>query len=1330
VHETELPAGATFAGDFTVDRVIGRGGMGAVYLVHQRSTGVPRALKVMRPEFLQDPRLRGRFEREATISASITSEHVVKVVLAGFDPATSMPYLIMEYLEGEGLDHLLARRGLLPASEARVVFAQLCHGLGEAHARGIVHRDLKPENVFIARANRADVPFTVKILDFGIAKVVAEALGSSPATQSLGTPRFMAPEQADPRLPISPATDVWALGLMAFTLLTGRHYWLTTNVEGGTLQSLLAELFSLPLPAPSQRLAELGQPPLLPPGFDGWFYRCVHRDAAQRFPTAAEAWAALDPVLGAPQFGAPPTPPPASFAVASYAPTAPLAFAETAPPRDPGPVLTARSPAPLGGTTPLPPSGSRASASLPPPTPRSPASLPEPPLSAVGAQTSAAAQTGAAGLATTREATEAAPRRGRRWAALGLLVAVAAAGGAAALGWWLRPHTRYCVDDLLLRAGPACVGELTEEEARQRAESYRLTSERGRVVRSERVNGVGRPLPTKAGEASWHFSYSGGRLTTMEVRDEHDRTRYRVQRSPDGRRDEVENEQGERQSHPDARYAVRELEHDARGRPIKVRFLTAEGSPATDEVGAFGYEQRFDEQNRVIEMTILGPDGTPSFDENRIQRMQVDYDARGEMVRQRFLTAEGRGSLSVEGCTGLRHERDRVGNELRRTCLDAAGQPALNASGYTGWMARYDGRGNQLEQRYVGVDGGTVRNEIGIGGYKLVVDDQGRTVETRYFAPDGSPTHDKDGVAGFRRVYDERGDRVGVDLLGVDGQPTFHRGGYAREISRFDAHHQLVEMSFLGPDGKPTLHEDGMAVTRWTYDDHGRLTSIAYLDAAGRPTFIDEGYASVQIERDQRGREIERRYLDTQGKPTRTTSFFATSRHRYDERGNEIETSYFDPAGKPTRHRYGNAIIRRQFNDRNALIEKAYFDAAGDPTWLNDGYGLERFKVNIAGQQEEHSFHDPQGRVVASEQGEVMVRSTYDERGNEIERAHFGVFEQPAARRGESHVIERRRYDPSGHVIERSYLDASRKPVNGPEGAAMLRFEVDERGLVTAESCHGPGGEAVACQSGASITRTKHNAWGLTTEIAHFDAAARPVATRDGVIVERRDYDPRGRKIQESYFDGQGRRMRVQGCSIRLFLRDERGRTTGVDLLDENGQPVAPASLGYTSRRLTIDERGHVRKEELFDEHGAPAQPSAGETREYDDRGLVTQLLPIVPPGRSIRWLGWKADYDDRGNENWRTFLAADGTLTRSARGYCTEKTRRDGRGRPIEEAYFDETGGAVLHRDRHAAIVRTQYDELGRKSQEQLVDVAGKTTRTLRFAEDGRPILEEPRSP
>jgi formylglycine-generating enzyme required for sulfatase activity/serine/threonine protein kinase len=292
-----LVPGQIFAGDFLVVRPLSQGGMGAVYVVEQQSTGKPRALKLMQPELVADARLRKRFEQEARVAARIESEHVVEVIGAGVDAATGTPWLAMELLQGEELAAYVARRGPLPAAEVLEIFAQLTHALGAAHRAGIVHRDLKPENVFLATSRRSGAAFTVKILDFGIAKMTAEAQTS--ATAALGTPLWMAPEQAESRGTITPAADVWALGLIAFRLLAGQAYWRTASSENPSVPALMKEVLFDEIIPPSARAREVTNVPL-PPGFDGWFARCVARRADERYPDATSAFAALAPLLGGP----------------------------------------------------------------------------------------------------------------------------------------------------------------------------------------------------------------------------------------------------------------------------------------------------------------------------------------------------------------------------------------------------------------------------------------------------------------------------------------------------------------------------------------------------------------------------------------------------------------------------------------------------------------------------------------------------------------------------------------------------------------------------------------------------------------------------------------------------------------------------------------------------------------------------------------------------------------------------------------------------------------------------------------------------------------------
>ncbi len=317
-EQFNVQPGTVFAGDFRIVRALSAGGMGAVYAAEQVSTGKPRALKVMLPALVSDPALRKRFEQEARIGSLIESEHVVEVVGAGIDGGTGLPWLAMELLQGEDLDKLVSTRGALPIPDVLVLFEQLCHAVGAAHRVGVVHRDLKPENIFLAQAHRAGASYMVKVLDFGIAKIVAEA--STKQTAAMGSPIWMAPEQAD-QSPITPSTDVWALGLIAFFLLTGRPFWKSACDDSATIPMVLKEVLFEPIVPASMRTAELGRS--LPPGFDAWFARCVARDAHTRFPDATQAGAALAAVLagGAPAsvIGFGPTMPPASAYGASAA---------------------------------------------------------------------------------------------------------------------------------------------------------------------------------------------------------------------------------------------------------------------------------------------------------------------------------------------------------------------------------------------------------------------------------------------------------------------------------------------------------------------------------------------------------------------------------------------------------------------------------------------------------------------------------------------------------------------------------------------------------------------------------------------------------------------------------------------------------------------------------------------------------------------------------------------------------------------------------------------------------------------------------------------------
>ncbi len=291
-NETEtLSAGQVIAGRYRVERCLGQGGMGSVYLVHHLHTEQAFALKMLHPDVVADAQAVERFRREAQAPARIGSDHVVRVSDADTAPELDgAPFLVMEYLRGRDLEYEVTARGKLPPGEVLLYLSQTAKALDKAHAMGIVHRDLKPENLFLTE--RDDGAVAIKVLDFGIAKVMENAPGGA-ATKTatgavFGTPLYMAPEQAKgENKKVCGQTDVFALGLIAHKLLSGKDMW-TPN----SMAHLVALVAFEPLPPPSSRGGGLG------PAFDKWFAKCCDHDIAKRFATAGEAVAELTKVLG------------------------------------------------------------------------------------------------------------------------------------------------------------------------------------------------------------------------------------------------------------------------------------------------------------------------------------------------------------------------------------------------------------------------------------------------------------------------------------------------------------------------------------------------------------------------------------------------------------------------------------------------------------------------------------------------------------------------------------------------------------------------------------------------------------------------------------------------------------------------------------------------------------------------------------------------------------------------------------------------------------------------------------------------------------------------
>jgi serine/threonine-protein kinase len=255
---------------------IGEGGMGRVWLAEHLGLKADVVVKFMAEDLAGDADAAARFSREAASAAQVRSPHVVQMLDYGVTE-TGVPFIVMEFLEGEDLS-VRVERERLSRPDAGEVVIQLGRALGKAHERGIVHRDVKPSNVFLCDVGDGRV--FVKLLDFGVAKANAGHLLGGMTTDTgalMGSPFYMSPEQVIGSKELDFRADLWALGVLGFELATGRRPF-----EAETVGALALKIHHEPLPHPSDVDTALPRP------VDDWFARACARDPKERFESAKE----------------------------------------------------------------------------------------------------------------------------------------------------------------------------------------------------------------------------------------------------------------------------------------------------------------------------------------------------------------------------------------------------------------------------------------------------------------------------------------------------------------------------------------------------------------------------------------------------------------------------------------------------------------------------------------------------------------------------------------------------------------------------------------------------------------------------------------------------------------------------------------------------------------------------------------------------------------------------------------------------------------------------------------------------------------------------------
>jgi serine/threonine protein kinase len=258
-------------GQYRLVKLLGAGGMGAVYLAEHRMLKRPCAIKLIHPDRAGDPHVLARFEREVRMTARLSHWNTIEIFDYGRTDDGTFFY-VMEYLPGLSLQELLERHGPLPAERVLHLLRQVCQALREAHQVGLIHRDIKPGNIFAAE--RGGLYDVVKLLDFGLVKLVSENPSTSLTQEGgiSGTPLFMSPEQARGVGDLDARSDIYSLGAVAYALLTGRPPFDGINAMDVLIAHARDEVVR-----PSQRRADV------PADLESAILRCLAKSPEDRF---------------------------------------------------------------------------------------------------------------------------------------------------------------------------------------------------------------------------------------------------------------------------------------------------------------------------------------------------------------------------------------------------------------------------------------------------------------------------------------------------------------------------------------------------------------------------------------------------------------------------------------------------------------------------------------------------------------------------------------------------------------------------------------------------------------------------------------------------------------------------------------------------------------------------------------------------------------------------------------------------------------------------------------------------------------------------------------
>jgi YD repeat-containing protein len=1230
---------------------LGHGGMGIVYSARQVALKRLVALKMIRAGADAGPQDLERFRTEAEAAARLQHPNIVQIHEVG--EQEGRPFFSMEFVDGGSLATRLYGQPQEPREAARLV-ETLAQAMHYAHQRGVVHRDLKPANVLLSfsRDPGGHVPAVLargaqlgdavpKISDFGLAKQLDADSARTRTGVILGTPSYMAPEQAlGNSKQIGPACDIYALGAILYELLTGRPPF-----KAGTMLETMDQVRSRD-PVPPRQLQAA-----VPRDLETICLKCLRKEPTRRYASAQELADDLhrflrhEPIRARPASVLERT----SKWVRRH-PAATLAGLA---------VILLVIAGSIGFHLWRQNEGQRKDIDE---TRRKEEENEQARLEAERVKIEYYANyvkrhgvpEGIGPISeeqmARRERTFKFYRRGGKVEQVdsinGRGEPSTEPGIEALLGQDERQTKGVISTDLpgkiwSMRYKRDADGHLSEEAAYDRA---------GQVVRRLHFTS-----PNTA-----HYTDANG---------------FAVARVASG-----------------ASYV--QFVWSPEGFEQEVWFLNRTGQRKPDQKGVAGHRHVLDARGLPLETVHLGVNGQPVIDKEGIGRIRRRFDERGNDTEHAWFGAADKPVRGTEGYHKWMAEYDVAGNRTATAYFDIDGRPGRHNEGNHKWTARYNERGDEVERNYFGTEGQPAPLTSGVAAFRCRYDDHGNRVEQSYFGVDGQPTRHKEGNHKWTCRYDGQGNVLERAYFDSDGKPTRLTTGVARFTAKYDEHGNQVEQAYFGVDGKPARHKDGNH--KWTkkFDDRGNELEFAYWDIDDKPMRHSDGLHRRTQRYDERGNEIERRFFGPDGKPTTLVQEgMAVGKFKYDEWGNQIETAYFGVDDEPVRHKDGNHRWTAKYDENGRQTELAYWGTDGLPVLHRNGFHRRTTAYDDRNDPIEEAYFGVNDRPVVLPDGYARRKLGYDERGRIVQEAFFDADKRPVRHRAGFHKVSTRR-DDRGNIVEIAFLDTNGLPVQNTAGVAKIETTYDPQDKPTGRTIW-----VLDAHNAYARVLQKMDQENRQMEDSLVGADGKQTLYREGHYKVRNRFDERGNRVEIAFLGKDGKPFQPDGLFARVtFSYDEGNKPTGrrnwfldsknvyiEQLRKENKQErLLEESYFFDKDKPALTREGFHKATIRFDTQGKPVA-----TAFFDREGKPT----LSADGYHKRTV----TYRDAEGASEETYFGVDGKPVLGRRGYARLKRIFGGPGLQTGLEAFDLEGKPV----RLEVVIReiipgSQADRLG----------------------------------